>query len=90
MPAAELSFPNPSRWYDPTLRAIRFWGHDRAMEAQFFISEEALRRMQPDAGTDEVALLGLFDTNRATIYAAAAKLYSRGRRGSYDLVSTDF
>jgi hypothetical protein len=24
------------------------------------------------------------------IYAAAAKVYSRGRKGSYDLVSADF
>jgi hypothetical protein len=85
-----LTFPNPSRWYDATLRAIQFWGHDRAMEAQFFISEEALRRMQPAADTGEVALLGVFDANRAAIYAAAIKVYSRGRKGSYNLVTTDF
>jgi hypothetical protein len=28
-----LSFPNQSRSYDATRRAVRFWGHDSAMEA---------------------------------------------------------
>jgi hypothetical protein len=27
-----LDFPNPSRSYDATLQAVRFWGHDGAME----------------------------------------------------------
>ena len=31
-----LSFPNQSRSYDATLRAVRFWGHDGAMEVAFF------------------------------------------------------
>ena len=37
-----LSFPNRSRYYDGTLRAVRFWGHDSALEAAFFVTEEAL------------------------------------------------
>jgi hypothetical protein len=43
-----LSFPNQSRSYDPIRRGVRFWGHDIAMEVIFFITEEALRRIQPD------------------------------------------
>jgi hypothetical protein len=43
-----LSFFNESRSYDPTRRAVRFWGHDSAMEASFFVSEDALKRIQPD------------------------------------------
>jgi hypothetical protein len=39
---------------------------------------------------DEAGLLGAFDANRDLIYAAAAKVYARGRKGSYDLVSADF
>ena len=31
-----LNFPNQSRSYDATLRAVRFWGHDGPMEAAFF------------------------------------------------------
>jgi hypothetical protein len=39
---------------------------------------------------DEAGLLNAFDMNRTRIYAAAAKVYSRGRKGSYDLDSKDF
>jgi len=85
-----LSFPNQSRFYDATRRAVRFWGHDSAMEAVFFVTEDALKRVQPGMRSDEAGLLGAFDANRELIYAAATKIYARGRRGSYDLVSTDF
>jgi Protein of unknown function (DUF1488) len=85
-----LSFPNPSRSYDATRRAVRFWGHDSAMEASFFVSEEALKRMQPDVRFDETGILDTFDAHRDLIRAAAAKVYARGRKGSYDLVSGDF
>jgi Protein of unknown function (DUF1488) len=85
-----LNFPNQSRFYDATRRAVRFWGHDSAMEAAFFVSEDALKRVQPTMRLDEAGLLGAFDANRDLIYAAAAKVYARGRRGSYDLGSADF
>jgi Protein of unknown function (DUF1488) len=85
-----LSFPNHSRSYDATRRAVRFWGHDSAMEASFFVTEEALKRVQPDMRFDEIGSLRAFDANRDLIHAAAARVYARGRRGSYDLVDTDF
>ena len=85
-----LNFPNRSRFYDATRRAVRFWGHDSAMEAVFFITEDALRRVQPGMRFNEDGLLSAFDSNRDLIYAAASKVYARGRKGSYDLVSTDF
>ncbi|WP_456626522.1 DUF1488 family protein [Bradyrhizobium sp. URHC0002] len=28
-----IEFPNHSRSYDQTRRAVRFWGHDSALEA---------------------------------------------------------
>jgi len=31
-----IEFPNHSRSYDQTRRAVRFWGHDSAIEASFF------------------------------------------------------
>ena len=34
-------------------------------------------------------MLGAFDSNRDLICAAAAKLYSRGRKGSYELGAGD-
>jgi hypothetical protein len=88
--AMTLNFPNRSRFYDATRRAVRFWGHDSAMEAVFFITEDALRRVQPGMRFNEDGLLSAFDANRDLIYAAASKVYARGRKGSYDLVSTDF
>jgi hypothetical protein len=42
----DLHFPNPSRSYDPTRRAVQFWGYDHSMEVSFFVAEEALRRLQ--------------------------------------------
>ena len=85
-----LSFPNRSRYYDGTLRAVRFWGHDSALEAAFFVTEEALKRVQPDMRLDETGCLSAFDANRDLIHAAAAKVYQRGYKRSYHLVSTDF
>ena len=39
---------------------------------------------------DEAGLLSAFDRNRDRIYAAASKVYERGRKGSYDLLPEDF
>jgi len=85
-----LSFPNQSRFYDATRRAVRFWGYDRAMEASFFVDADALKRIEPDTPSDEAGLLGAFDSNRKLIYATAAKVYQRHRKGSYDLIAADF
>jgi hypothetical protein len=85
-----LSFPNRSRSFDATRRAVRFWGHDSAMEWSFFVTEDALKRLQPNLERDEAGLLLAFDTNRAAIYEAALKAYKRGRKGSYELVGADF
>ena len=59
-----LSFPNQSRAYDATRRAVRFWGNDSAMEASFFVTEDSLKRIQPDMRFDEAGLLAAFDLNR--------------------------
>ena len=85
-----LNFPNQSRVFDPTRRAVRFWGHDNAMEWSFFVTEDALKRLQPNVERDEAGLLLAFDANRAAIQAAAIKAYKRERKGSYELAATDF
>src|SRR5260370_5644351 len=85
-----LNFPNPSRSYDATRRAVRFWGHDSAMEASFFVAEDALKRIQPDMRFDEAGLLRAFDSNRDLIYATPAKVYRSGHQGSYNRVSAAF
>ena len=68
-----INFPNQSRVFDSKRRAVLFWGHDRAMEWSFFVTEDALRRLQPNVPRDEAGLLLAFDANRPLIYAAAMK-----------------
>jgi hypothetical protein len=60
------------------------------MEASFFISDEALKRIQPDMRFDEAGFLRAFDLNRDLICATAVRVYERRHRGSYDLLPTDF
>ena len=84
-----LTFPNQSRSYDATRQAVRFWGYDRAMEWSFFVTEGALKQMSPAMARDEADMLRVFDSNRALIYTAAEKLYSRERKGSYELGAMD-
>lgn len=85
-----LNFPNHSRSYDETRRAVRFWGYDSAMERSFFVTEDALKRVQPDMQFDQAGVLSAFDSNRELICTTAAKVYARGRKGSYELVTNDF
>ncbi len=85
-----IDFPNLSRSYDVTRHAVRFWGYDSAIEASFFIDEDALAQMQPGVRSDESGFLSAFDANRDKICAAAARLYVRGSRGSYDLGASNF
>jgi len=63
-----LSFPNQSRFYDATRGAVRFWGHDSAMEASFFVTDDALKRIKPDMRFDEAGFLSAFDLNHDWIY----------------------
>jgi Protein of unknown function (DUF1488) len=84
-----ITFPNRSRSYDATRRAVRFWGYDRSMECSFFIMADALKQMQPNLQVDAIDILRAFDVNRERIYEIAAKIYARGRKGSYDLNIAD-
>jgi hypothetical protein len=90
VPAVTLTFPNDSRAFDATRRAVRFWGHDSAMEVSFFVTESALRHVMPGMRGDEAAFLDAFDRRRNLILAAAVKVYARGHKGSYDIAATDF
>jgi hypothetical protein len=85
-----LTFPNESRSFDATRHAVHFWGHDGAMEASFFVTDDALKRISHNMKSDEDGFLSAFDLNRKLIYATAAKVYGRGRKGSYELVAADF
>jgi hypothetical protein len=85
-----IDFPNRSRSYDVTRHAVRFWGYDSAIEASFFVDQDVLVKMQPGVRLDESGFLHAFDANRDRICAAAAKVYVRGSRGSYDLGTSNF
>jgi uncharacterized protein DUF1488 len=85
-----LRFPNLSRSFDRTRDAVRFWGYDSAIECSFFVTRAALARLVPDLRPDEIALLGAFDAHRSLICHTAAKVYARGRMGSYELDAADF
>jgi hypothetical protein len=69
---------------------VHFWGSDSAIEISFFINEDALTTIQPGVSLDESGFLSAFDANRDLICAAAAKVYIRGSRGSYDLGAENF
>jgi Protein of unknown function (DUF1488) len=69
---------------------VPFGGHDSAMEWSFFVTEEARKWLPPKMERDEASLLLAFDKNRAAIHAAALKAYKEERKGSYELVATDF
>lgn len=84
-----VSFPNQSRSYDATRRAIHFWGYDQSMERSFFVTEAALKHIQPNLESDASAFLHAFDLNRERIYAAASKVYARDRKGSYEVSVAD-
>ena len=85
-----LNFPNQSRVFDPTRHAVRFWGHDSAMEWSFFVTEDALKRLQPNMRYDEARVLRVFDDHRDAIYLAAMRAYKRERKDSYELRAADF
>jgi hypothetical protein len=84
-----LMFPNASRSYDGTRRAVRFWGYDSAMEWSFFVTEEALKHVHPAMDRDEAGMLGAFDKHCERIRAAAARVYRRAQKGSYELGVAD-
>jgi hypothetical protein len=60
------------------------------LEASFFVTDDALRRVTPNMQFDEDGVLRAFDLNRNSIYEITAKVYERGRKGSYKLVAADF
>ena len=85
-----LRFPNRSRAYGATRRAVRFWGYDSAIESSFFVTAGALKQLHPEMRWDEPDILQVFDSNRDLILAAASKVYGRGRQGSYELGPSAF
>jgi hypothetical protein len=85
-----LIFPNQSRSYDHTRKAVRFWGYRNSMECSFFVTAEALKKVQPGLVSNEAGFLGAFDAHRDLICKTAERVFARGQKGSYELVTSDF
>jgi hypothetical protein len=68
--------------------AVRFWGHDGAMEASFFVTDDALRRITPNMQFDESGILSAFDLKpqfdlcncRQGLMARSQRVLRAGRR----------
>jgi hypothetical protein len=60
------------------------------MEASFYVSEDALKRIQPSLRPDKAGILAAFHSHRDLIHMTAAKVYRRRREGSYELSPADF
>ena len=88
--AMALNFPNVSRSYDQARQSVRFWGYDSAFEISFYVAEDALRLISPEAYEGEAAMLQAFDANLPRIQQVAAKAYSRKRQSYYQLSAPDF
>lgn len=86
----DLIFPNESRSYDVSRNAVRFWGYVSSIECSFFVTVEALKQIHPNPVQDKASFLDAFDAHRDLIYKTAAKVFARGRKGSYELVAADF
>jgi hypothetical protein len=88
-----LAFPNPSRSFDETRKAVFFTGHDGMFQVRFFVEVEALRMFgnhPRGKDADETAYLSAFDASRSSIQAAARKAYVPGRHEAYTLTSANF
>ena len=84
-----LNFRNHARSYYATRGAVRFWGHDGALEVSLFVTDDALRHLQPAAPEGETGALAAFGTHRDRVLGAASKVYARGRKGSYEVAARD-
>lgn len=84
----KLSQPNSLLGCDAASRPVL--GHDGAMEASFFVNEDALKRIEPSMEPDESRFPKAFDSHRDVIYTAATRAYWRGRKGLCELAPADF
>ena len=87
-----LAFPNPCRSFDRTRNAVWFTGYDGMFEVPFFIEIGALVKSTSEqrmSDTLEETSLSAFDASRASIHAAASKVYSGARRTNYILTAAD-
>lgn len=83
-----INFPNPSRIHDASRHCVCFWGYDNAREIAFLVDDAMLTKLNSSTGSDESALLAVFDRNRDRILGLARSVYKGGPQNRY-LISLD-
>jgi hypothetical protein len=78
-----LVFPNRSRSFDEIKNGVRFTGYDGMFEVKFLVEASALKQ------TTAARCLSAFDSDRASVLEAAAKLYERRRSNNLTLSLQD-
>lgn len=88
----KLSFPNPSRSFDPTKNRVQFWGYLQSLEISFYVDGAILLKLQPSSTNDQEGILAAFDASAAKIQKVADAEYGRGGAGaaSYSLPANAF
>lgn len=56
-----INFPNRCRSYDATREVVRFWGYDRSMESAFFLTTDALQKLESNLQFEENDVLRALD-----------------------------
>ncbi|WP_455872458.1 DUF1488 family protein [Rhizobium yanglingense] len=84
-----LIFPNRSRTFDETRKAVRFTGYDGMFEIRFLVEAAALGQSAA-ANASELACLNAFDAARSTIQEAAVRAYANRRGNNLTLTARDF
>jgi Protein of unknown function (DUF1488) len=82
-----LMFPNGSRSFDEERQGVRFVAYDGMFEVPFLVEAVALSDRHPAASED--SCLAAFDAARASIRAAALKIYKGRRPAIYVIGAAD-
>ena len=88
----KLTFPNPSRSFDPSKNRVQFWGYRQSLEISFYVDGAILLKLQPDSTNDQAGLLAAFDACVGKLQKVADAEYGRGGAGSasYSLPASAF
>lgn len=82
-----LMFPNGSRSFDRERQGVRFIAYDGMFEVPFLVEAAALIEGRPAASED--SCLAAFDAARASIRAAALRIYKGRRQNIYVIGAAD-
>ena len=87
-----MVFPESSCRFDAKRRRVSFWGYGSGIEVQFFVEENALKRLSPEMINNEVGFMRAFDLARSRIIEVAEKVYvyDFDNETSYILEEKDF